>query len=90
MRFTWSGQRSISCIWLVLFVRIIRGNGGLSSRKQGIGQTFVLPQYDGDDDDDDDGDDDDNDNDGDSGHNGDAYCCSRDNADDTDDSQYPF
>ena len=31
-------------IWLVLFVRILRGNGGLSSRKQGIGQTFVLPQ----------------------------------------------
>ena len=32
-------------IWLVLFVRILRGNRGLSSRKQGIGQTVKLSSY---------------------------------------------
>ena len=29
----------------VLFARILWGSGGLYSAKQGVGQTFVLPQY---------------------------------------------
>ena len=29
---------------MVLLVKILCGNGGLCSTKQGVGQTFVLPQ----------------------------------------------
>ena len=53
VRFTWPGQQSISYAVLKLYYFYVpeeylaglRGNGGLSSSKQGIiGQTFVPPQ----------------------------------------------